>query len=389
MTNYRTRHGLGLRAARRRPQPHRQPQRRFSARLAAAFGALILGVLALVAPAPAAWAADNGAWGITPTPTAVDHGASREYFILDGSPGQTLKDSATISNHTAAPLAFYVYPAAAYNTNAGGGLAFQLRNQRPADIGAWVRMARTSVTVAPGKSVVIHFTLTIPANASPGDHVGAILAEDSQPIVQKSNGNIRIGARYRVGARIYLQVNGRMRAAMSVSGLHVHQSAPVISWLGGSNRTTITYTLTNQGNVILNPKTALSADGLIGGSTQIQAGTALPQLLPGNSTQISVVWPNAPQLDRVTVHLAASGTPGELTANQNVSYLAYSWVTLLLIVLLAALLLAGLALLVRRQSRRRPDEDGDDGDRGDGEDEGQDGPTGDDDEALSTPELTS
>jgi hypothetical protein len=336
----------------RRPLRAHLPARP-AVRPAAALGALLLALLTLIAPAPAARAADNGAWGIIPTPTAVDHGAARDYFILDGSPGQTLKDSATLSNHTAAPLAFYLYPAAAYNTADGGGLAFPLRNQRPTDIGTWVRLAKSTVTVAPGRSVVIPFTLTIPANASPGDHVGAILAEDSQPIVQPSGSDIRIGARYRVGARIYLQVNGQMRAAMSVSGLHVVQAAPVISWLGGRNRTTITYTLTNSGNVIIEPVTALSADGLLGGSTRIQPDTAQPQLLPGNSTRITVLWPDAPQLDRVTVHLTATGSPGDLSSQQSVGFLAYSWVTLLLIALLAALVCAGAALLVRRTSRNR------------------------------------
>ncbi|MGW8888003.1 WxL protein peptidoglycan domain-containing protein [Streptomyces sp. NPDC055749] len=305
--------------------------------------ALLLAAIAFLYAAPgAAHAADNGEWSVEP----ASSGTGRPYFYLSTGPGTTLTDRVTVTNKTARPLTFLLYAADAYNTARDGGFAVRTRDEPRRGVGAWVKPSRDRVTVPARSSVTVPYTLTVPETAEPGDHPGAVVALDER-VVRGGKGAVAVGVQKAVGARIYLRVNGPVMPALTVDDLSVEHTRPLVPGTGKS-RAVISYTLHNRGNVTLNPKVALKAEGLFGRTLLARDLKKLPsELLPRQKVRLTEPWAGAPQLEWGQVELTASARDTRESAA--VSYVALPW-------LFAAALLvivgAGSGLWIRARRRR-------------------------------------
>ena len=138
---------------------------------------LLLAAAGFIVSMPgAAQAGDNGSWAVTPTPPDVATPTPRDYFVLEGTPGSVIKDQVRITNFTDKPITFQLYGADAYNTAQGGFFALQGLDEPQVDVGAWVTLPVTKLTVAPRTQADAPVRIRIPENATPGDHVGGIVA---------------------------------------------------------------------------------------------------------------------------------------------------------------------------------------------------------------------
>ena len=73
----------------------------------------------------------------------------------------------------------YLYAVDA-TTGQTSGAVYLSRQSPKRDVGAWIRLSQSNVTLAPGKNAVVDYTIRIPATVRPGDHLGGIVAENSQ-----------------------------------------------------------------------------------------------------------------------------------------------------------------------------------------------------------------
>ncbi|MDX3453160.1 DUF916 domain-containing protein [Streptomyces sp. ME02-8801-2C] len=296
----------------------------------------------LLTSAPAR-AADNGSWSVYPIASAV---AQRPYFYLSADPGTTAQDKVTVANKTGEPLTFRLYAADAYNTARDGGFAIRTAEEKQRGVGAWARPATSRVTVPPHKSVTVPFTLKVPEGAEPGDHVGALVALDER--IDKGDGSLALGVRRAVGARVYLRVNGPAVSAIAVERVSISHHQPLVPGLGDST-TTISYTLHNTGNVTLDPRVEVRAQGLFGRTLLARDLTRIPsELLPGQRVRLTEPWHDAPQLDWGDITLTASAKDTRESAS--VSFFALPW---LMAVVLVVFGVVGTVLAVRAR-RARP-----------------------------------
>ncbi|MET7679842.1 DUF916 domain-containing protein [Streptomyces sp. NPDC005423] len=288
-------------------------------------------------------AADNGSWSVYPAASRI---AARPYFYLSADPGQTIRDKVVLANKTAKPLTFRLYAADAYNTARDGGFAVRTIKERMRGVGAWATPARSRVTVPAHRSVTVPFTLRLPEGAEPGDHPGALVALDER--IDPGSGSLALGVRRAVGARVYLRVSGPTLPALAVEHVRVVHHQPLVPGTGDSVAT-ISYTLHNTGNVTVDPKVTLKAEGLFGRTLLSRGLTRIPaELLPGQRVRLSEPWRGAPQLDwgDVTLTASAQGTKESSSA----SFFALPW--LAAVVLLAAAGVGG-TLAVRAFRARR------------------------------------
>ncbi len=290
------------------------------------------------------YAADNGSWSVYPVSTRL---AARPYFYLSADPGQTLRDKVTVANRTGRPLTFRLYAADAYNTARDGGFAVRTVREKQRGVGAWAEPARSRVRVPAHGSVTVPFTLRVPERAEPGDHPGALVALDER--VEAGDGSLAVGVQRAVAARVYLRVGGPTVPALAVEKVRVSHHQPLVPGLGAATAT-VSYTLHNTGNVTLNPKVRLRAEGLFGRTLLARGLDKVPsELLPGQRVRLSEPWSGAPQLDwgDVTLTADAAGTRDSASA----SFFALPW-------LVAAVVAAGIAaavLVIRaRRDRARP-----------------------------------
>ncbi|MPY52469.1 WxL protein peptidoglycan domain-containing protein [Streptomyces acidicola] len=311
---------------------------------------------ALLWPAGPSYAADNGSWSVFPASSEI---SQRPYFYVTANPGTTVTDKVVVANKTGRPLTFRLYAADAYNTARDGGFAVRTVKERQRGVGAWAEPAKSRVTVPARGRVTVPFTLRVPERAEPGDHPGALVALDmGVPPVERSrewgridagDGSLAVGVQRAVGARVYLRVNGPTVPALAVEKVRVRHTQPLVPGTGDSTAT-ISYTLHNTGNVTLNPRVELKAQGFFGRTLLSRDLTGIPsELLPGQRVRLAEPWRGAPQLDWGDVTLTASAEDTRESAS--VSFFALPW--LVALVLGTGLVAAGVVVRVRRRRALR------------------------------------
>ncbi|MGR4878976.1 WxL protein peptidoglycan domain-containing protein [Streptomyces sp. LARHCF249] len=330
---------------------------RIRTRTGTALYGLLAGLLlgAGLLPATTATAADNGTWGVFPTPAAGAAMTDRAYFFHQGAAGTTVQDSATILNSSDKELTFRVFATDAVNTPAGGAFALLPVETEPKGVGAWIGLppeTATTVTVPAKGRKDVPFTVKVPADATPGDHVGGIVALNTAVEGVRQEGKVQVGVKRSVGARLYFRVPGPVTPGLSVEDVRVDRSAPLLPWVK-SARATVSYALVNRGNVVVEPKVALSAEGLFGREVLSRPARELKlALLPGQRIELSEPWPDAPQLDRVTLTVTAGAAAyPDLTSQSSADFVAVPWPAAG-----TALILTGAALTFWALRRRRASE---------------------------------
>ncbi|MFF7361381.1 WxL protein peptidoglycan domain-containing protein [Streptomyces sp. NPDC008125] len=314
-------------------------------------GALVLfTVLALAAVSTApARAADDGDVTWTVRTAANAFGSDRSSFGYSVNPGGRTKDAMVVANHGTTALTLAVYTADGFTTEKGQ-LDLLTREKKSRSIGAWVRAARETVTVAPGRSAEIPFTVTVPADATPGDYVGGILTSLKQP--DEAEG---IAVDRRLGIRVGLRVSGALRPALAVEDVHLSYDGSAGFAQGDA---TVTYSLHNTGNAVLSGTQKVAVTGPFGTfSTDAGAVAAPPELLPGERWKVTVpvhgVTPAYRLAATVTVTPVLTDAAGSTTALKPVRATAHSWAVPWTLTLLVVLVLAGGAATVVLTRRRR------------------------------------
>ncbi|WP_190329349.1 hypothetical protein [Streptomyces venezuelae] len=279
------------------------------------------------------------AWSVAPSSGGGTRPAKdgRPSFYAEGTPGAVLQDTLSVTNPGPKPRTITLRGADARNTGSG---AFSVTPAKgtPKDTGAWISFAKRQVKVPPRTRAEVPFSVTVPTNAMPGDHPGAIVAS---------------GGGRTVGVRVDLRVEGPTLSALTVERVDVDTDAGSIS-----------YDLVNRGNTVLTPKLAVHADGVLGARLDRPARTLPVELLPGRRVSLTEPWPGAPAFDSVDVELTVTAAGGARdTATAAARFVPWGAVAGGAALLLAAV--GGALHVVRRRGRRRTEEPetGDGGER--------------------------
>jgi dihydroorotate dehydrogenase (fumarate) len=173
----------------------------------ALIGALSFSTISIAAPSYAAKvSADKSAIPSTsgfsgvPGKAAGGPDVQRSRFTYQTGPGQSIHDYFYVSNVGSEPIDLRVY-AADGSTAQNGSFDVGVATDQPKDVGSWVRFQngqpQLDVHLKVGQSKTLPFDLTIPANATPGDHVGGMAVST----VASTDGQIKIERR--VVTRLY------------------------------------------------------------------------------------------------------------------------------------------------------------------------------------------
>ena len=323
--------------------------------------ALILGALLTLPPAQPASAASNGQWSVFPTTPRGQ--APREFFHPVLMPGKSYADSVTVANYTSAPLTFHLYGADAVNAR-GGGLSVKRRTDTQTDMGRWIKLPSPELTVPARSASVVPFAILPPPDATPGDHVGGIVVEQTQGVTSRA-GSVPITVLQAVGVRVYGRVVGPLHPRLALEGPSLSVQSSVATEFGGSVDARVSFRVSNPGNTVLAPVATIVVTSPFG--TAARRTLVIGQLLPGNSLTYGLTFPGLAPDGHLTARVTVSAPAA--TATATASAWVVPWGLLVVIILVVALVVV---LLVRRHRRRlqqikldwedlalAPDDDGD------------------------------
>jgi Bacterial protein of unknown function (DUF916) len=324
----------------------------------AALAALMVVSPGLAYSAEAADPVGEVTWAIVPA-DAAGVPDQRVSYRLDLDPGATVTEHALVTNFSAEPVTFDIVAADGVLSPTG---AFDLLppEEESRGVGAWVEVQPT-VDVPAGGSVVVPFTLTVPENATPGDHPGGIVAGITRTGDQAEGP--QVGVNTRVGVRIHLRVAGEITPAFAFSDVSTSYE---MSWNPfAPGRLHVEYTVANEGNVRLSSIQQFTALGPFGLPTGAEgpSGTVIGkqrEILPGQTTKVEQVLETTWPLGLITTTLRGTqdsvgeDAPLRQLDQETVEAVTWAipWMQLLVLLVLALLVFAFVKLLKGRRAKQ-------------------------------------
>jgi hypothetical protein len=284
-------------------------------------------------------------WSVSPATSTGPDRNRLEFSYGVVTAGSTISDHVEIANHSSQSAAFSIYATDASGTTPSGALLLLGSNQKSTDIGSWVSFAGGAgqlSTIIPGnKAIIVAFTLKVPTLATPGDHTGAMVA--AVGVTRKNASGESVVENYRIAVPLELRVPGALKAGIQLQSISTGFSDPLNPFATGS--ATVSYTVTNTGNVRQSASPAVNVTGPFG--QRVTAHPArLPVILPGDSVRVSAVLPGLFPVGPMTAHVTVkAGWPkgtiplarAASTVVGTAPLFAFPWSLLGLILLLAAI----------------------------------------------------
>jgi hypothetical protein len=291
-------------------------------------------------------------------PISAPGSAPRTSFHYDALPGQTINDSVVLTNQTSQPEDFQIWASDGYNTKVGGAFALRPVGYPMTGVGTWVNthLGTAVYGLAGNESVTLRFSVTVPANATPGFHAGGIEALNVTPVAQPTSGPAHFVVHRGIGTAMFVQVAGPVHAAAAVSDISVKSSVPAIGF--GSRTADVSFQLENTGNTLLSGFAVVTVTDLFGRTVKTFAPVGVQVFVPGaRFTVQEPTWKNLPLIGPETVHVTFTSS-GMRKATGESTFWIFPWLLVLLILLFLGLVIWRVIVWRRKRAgiTDRPDD---------------------------------
>lgn len=267
---------------------------------------------------------------VQPTDTTASDPNNGNWFVFDLKPGRSASTLARIVNP--ADVAQTVSLSIRDLLFTASGTPY-LNPGRQTDVGAWAHFDQPAVTLGPRTSTEVPLQVTVPTDAVPGDHFGAVVAT-SEPEQVKGDSALRIVKR--VAVRMYVTVPGVAVRSFRIGGI----TSTLDSW-AFPRYATVTVLLRNTGRIQLDPQVSVAGRRASGPSA------LLARSVEAYTARVPIPLYGGPVNESVVVRTPYPG----LTRSADHSEFAVPWGLIGLLFVLAWVVF-GLAQLVRWRINR-------------------------------------
>ena len=245
--------------------------------------------LAVLAGSGIAQADHDLSFGIRPTRAFEDRPETFSYFSHELAPGAVLTDEALVINSGDLPVTLKLYAIDAV-TAQNTGTAFANEGQESSGasrgVSRWLAPSVTEVPLEPGEEMVVPFTISVPADASPGHHVGGLIVEASanEEALPSGEGEAQFGVNVvrRVGVAVVIDVPGPHVAGLEITDASLRQQ--------DDQGATFVIAVHNTGNIMLQARgSAVLTDCNSNELASIPLKT--DTILPGDATTFQITHP--------------------------------------------------------------------------------------------------
>jgi len=187
---------------------------------------LIALALGLLAWPRIAQADENVSFGIRPTKAYADIPESFSYFVHTLAPGASLADEALVINSGDVSVTLKLYAADAV-TAINGGTSFANAGEEKNGVAHWLSPSLSEITLEPGEERAVPFTINVPPDASPGEHVAGLVVEAAPrqgaspsgeaPPTGENNAKFAVSVIRRAGVAVLIDVPGPRVAGLEIT----------------------------------------------------------------------------------------------------------------------------------------------------------------------------
>jgi hypothetical protein len=184
----------------------------------------------------------------TPKPTGISLAPAR--LELEMQPGQETTVVVNLDYHSITDNAQPVRIVASLNDwtiDRDGQVQFERANTLPNSASPWLIYSPAETTVIPGNLHAIRVTVSVPKDATPGDHLSALIIEQRPDNIRVNENRRQMVIRYRMAAVFYIKVP-QLRRHGSLESLRAEAT---------SDQVVVTPLLKNAGNSVIRPLTSL------------------------------------------------------------------------------------------------------------------------------------
>jgi hypothetical protein len=194
--------------------------------LLVAFAVLIALTMGLLAWPGIVQAEGNVSFGIKPAKADESNSKLPNYFTHTLAPGALMVDEALIMNSGDVPVTLKLY-AADGTTAINGGTSFANDGEGKNGVARWLSLSVVGLLLGPGEQRVVPFTVSVPSDASPGQHVGGLVVEAVPDSAGAASGSGQAGfvvnVVRRAGVAVLIDVPGPHAAGLEITGVCFRQ----------------------------------------------------------------------------------------------------------------------------------------------------------------------
>jgi len=286
--------------------------------------------------------------GVSPAYPNPDVKGSDVWFVYNLDRGESITDYLKLVNVSSEKtMKVKIYPVDAVVSNQGVFNPLDETDPKK-DIGAWLKITESEVALAPQETRLIPFTLTIPEDASVGDHLGAIIAEKGE---LTPSGQAGLSIKTRVGIRVWNTVPGEIIKNLQISNasweIKNKKLSPkpttlekIRTALGLNKEGFIILSLKNDGNVHLMPKGNIEINDIFGGWVATLGNISLGTSALNQTTVVPVKWEKPALFGRLTAEISVLYGDNQ-TATAKKSFWIIPWTLIFIVILLAMVFVFG------------------------------------------------
>ncbi|HEX7773150.1 MAG TPA: hypothetical protein VF435_12065 [Pyrinomonadaceae bacterium] len=186
----------------------------------------------------------------TPNPRGSGISMAPARFELEMQPGSETTVVVNLDYHSTTENSQPVRIVASLNDwtiDRAGQVQFEKANTLPNSASPWLIYSPAETTVTPGNLHAIRVTISVPKDATPGDHLTALVIEQRPENLKLNENRRQMVIRYRMGAVFYIKVP-HLRRMGSLESLRAETKG---------DQVIVTPLLKNSGNSVIRPLTSL------------------------------------------------------------------------------------------------------------------------------------
>ena len=217
---------------------------------------LVFTLIFLFLPIFSVQALSSGGVGGYPANPDPNVARSESWFVYNLDLGESKEDALLVFNTSDDTRTVKLYAVDSVPSNQGN-FALAPEEITPTDLGAWIELSETFITLEPGESREVPFTVTIPDNADVGEHSAGIIIQKSSQA--EALGQTGASIVTRVGIRVYETVPGEVVKNIELDDFKVELITPEDE--SKESYYNIFLAVVNKSTVSLNPEVDLEIGG--------------------------------------------------------------------------------------------------------------------------------